>query len=464
MSTTSLERNPPPDDAVAVPEEVVNDSVGLPQEANAGRLYPVVWRWHFYAGLLIAPILWIITITGAIYVFRTELTAWRDHSLQIVSPMSERMSYDALYEIAARRASPHEIEAIVVQSDPARSVRFVAHAAEGGDRNPEQRHQSIYINPYTGGVLGTPVAEEDFFATVLELHRSLMLGSTGRVLSELATCWALILLGTGVFLWWPRGKKNVAVWVPRVRGNFYAVLRDWHAVSGIYLVPITALIAVTGLFFTLVMGTAFNTTVQKLGHWPPEWFGSSDSVPLVPNAVPASLDQIVATALKYDRPDDVVSIRLADSPNVAHKAWLMRDEDKNSLRMVDIDRYTAEPLMVVDATEVPFLYRVRLWAVSIHMGQIFGTPTKILALVSTLGLFGLSVTGIWMWWRRRPTGRTGFLRRPPTRSLPAWGWVIVILTGILLPVAGASIILIGLCDLLIYRRQSRRPVAATPSH
>ena len=43
--------------------------------ATTGRLYAVVWRWHFYAGLITAPIMLIVVVTGALYVFRTELTA-----------------------------------------------------------------------------------------------------------------------------------------------------------------------------------------------------------------------------------------------------------------------------------------------------------------------------------------------------------------------------------------------------
>jgi uncharacterized iron-regulated membrane protein len=105
------------------------------------------------------------------------------------------------------------------------------------------------------------------------------------------------------------------------------------------------------------------------------------------------------------------------------------------------------PSLVSDKADVPFLYRVRLWSVSIHMGKIFGMPTKILALVASLGLLGLSATGVWMWWKRRPGGRSGFPRRPPAGSVPRWGWGLVVASGILMPVAGASMILIGLLDL-----------------
>jgi uncharacterized iron-regulated membrane protein len=246
---------------------------------NPGRLYTAIWRWHFYAGLITSPILWVVTITGALYVFRTELVDWRDRTWQVVKPGPQRLGYDALREIAAKEAGAGELDAIVVRAEPDRSVRFVAHVH--GDEGPEaeEKHRDIYLDPYTGRVLGSRFQEDDFFAIVLELHRSLMLGTKGRILSELATCWGLLLLATGTYLWWPRGKKNVGVWAPKLRGKPYAVLRDWHAVVGAYLLPAMALIAFTGLFFTVVWGTGFNTTVQKAGHWPKEWFVPPESAP-----------------------------------------------------------------------------------------------------------------------------------------------------------------------------------------
>lgn len=125
----------------------------------------------------------------------------------------------------------------------------------------------------------------------------------------------------------------------------------------------------------------------------------------------------------------------------------MQDENKNSYKMVAVDQYTGEMIQSMDSTEVPPLYKVRLLAVSIHMGQIFGLPTKILALLTSLGLMAMVVTGIWMWWHRRPSGRTGFPRRPPAKSIPTWGWGVIVLCGLAFPVAGASMLVIGLADL-----------------
>ncbi|QDT49137.1 PepSY-associated TM helix [Symmachiella dynata] len=424
-----------------------NDAAASPKPAASGNLYANVWRWHFYAGLLTAPILWIVTITGALYVFRTELTELRDHDLLRVTPAEQRMSYEELKQVAVTAHGSSDLEALIVYPDNTRSIQFVGHHGEEGEHGPEE-HKLIHIDPYSGTLLGTQIAEHDFFHIVLELHRNLLLGTTGRFVTELTTCWGIILLATGVFLWWPRSKKNVGVWVPRVRGKLYAILRDWHAVTGIYVVPLLLIVTATGLFFSPLMGNAFNTTAKKAGHWPiKEWFIPPQSKPVAEGTPVATLDEIVPTFLAQSRPNDAVRIRFAESPEHAHRAFLIQDEDKNSYRSVDVDQYTGELLKVVDGSDLKFLYRVRLWAVSIHMGQIFGTPTKILALIAAVVMLALSISGLWMWWMRKPSGLTGFPRRP-ARSLPNWGWGIVVLCALVLPVAGISIILVGIFDQL----------------
>jgi len=421
---------------------------------DSARLYAVVWRWHFYAGLITAPILWAVTLTGVLYVFQTELASWRDRPLLQVEPRATRLSYDALRTVAAEALGSEEIEAIRVHPEADRSVMFLAE--KEGTTPEEHRHHRCFIDPYTGKVLGTRIAEDDIFAIVLELHRSLLMGSTGRILTELATSWALILFATGIYLWWPRGKKNVGVWAPRWQGKPYAVLRDWHSVIGAYLVPLMGLVAFTGLFFTLVWGTGFNTTTQKLGHWPAVWFTTPTVTPPTPEARPLPLDTLVPIFLAKSRPGDSVQIGLAEGPTKAFRSFMMSDEDKNTLRTVSVDPYSGKVLSVADPKDLRLLYRIRLWAVSIHMGKIFGLTTKLLALLASLVLLGLSFTGVWMWWIRRPKGRTGIPRRPPAQSLPRWGWLVLLVAGITMPVAGISMVLIILIDqfMLFVRRRA----------
>lgn len=423
--------------------------------AGDSRLYRVVWRWHFYAGLLTVPVLCTLALTGVILTFETEIVEWRDRELLFVTPQSERLGYDALRTAVADARGYNDFESIVVYPDPTRSVQFVGHVHAADDHDHEHEHpehEQIFVDPYSGEILGIQGEGDAFFRTMLDLHRNLMAGTTGRLIAELTTGWTVILLATGLYLWWPRGKSNVGVWVPRVRGKVYAVLRDWHSVSGAWLFPVMFLVVGTGLFFSPVQGTIFNSSVKAAGHWPiQEWFSPPQYQMPTNGASAAPLDVVVPAFLSQARPDDAVRITFATQPDHAHRAWLIRDQDKNSFRQVDVDQYTGEVLKVVGGADLKLGYRIRLWAVSIHMGQIFGMPTKILAFIASLLVFGLSFTGVWMWWRRRPKGRTGFPARPKPGSVPKWGWAVVVATGVVMPVAGVSFLLLAVGDTIVAR-------------
>jgi uncharacterized iron-regulated membrane protein len=79
---------------------------------------------------------------------------------------------------------------------------------------------------------------------------------------------------------------------------------------------------------------------------------------------------------------------------------------------------------------------------------VHGPATKILWLISCLVLAGLPVTGLWMWLKRRPAGRTGFPRRPD-RPLPRGLVALVVMFGIAMPVVGASMMLIVLGERVV---------------
>ena len=67
-----------------------------------------------------------------------------------------------------------------------------------------------------------------------------------------------------------------------------------------------------------------------------------------------------------------------------------------------------------------------------------GTPTQVIWLLGCLGLMLLPVTGVWMWWQRRPPGQTGFPGRAPA-SVPRWLTRLIMVLGILPPMFGLSV-------------------------
>jgi uncharacterized iron-regulated membrane protein len=430
------------------------DSASSPEAAGAAkpRLYRVVWRWHFFAGLIVSPILLAASITGALYVFQAELSGWLYQDLYFVEPTGERLSYDEQRKSALQLVEGKEIEYITVHADPRRSTVFTADAYDGGDANPGQTHRSVFVNPYTGAVLGMQIQDEEFFHNVLELHRTLFAGVPGRIVVELATSWGLVLLITGVFLWWPRNRNRVyGVWLARLKGKPYVVLRDLHAVVGVYVVPFAAIILATGLFMSQVWGTGYTLASMQMGQSLGDFLARGESKVVSEGASPASLDRSISAVLARSRRDDVMSFLPAAEPKQAHKAYLMARADVNTVRGYDIDQYTGEVVAATETSELKPMLRMLALAESLHQGLTFGMTSKILAFLTCLALIGMVVTGVWMWWNRRPKGQTGFPVRPKQGSAPAWVWGLTVLLGVLLPTVGASILLILAGDWLFQR-------------
>jgi len=422
--------------------------------AASGSLYRVVWRWHFYAGVLVAPVLLVVAVTGALYVFRAEIEDYLHARLRFVAPGPHRLKAQALVD-AARAAHPGQTPAgLELPADPRRSaaVRFGGPRREGG--------VTAYVDPYRGRVLGSagdgvtdgPAA---FFDAVLLIHRQLFIGTTGRVVVELTVGWTVVLLITGLYLWWPkRPAQTLGVWRPRWRAKPYTVLRDLHSVFGFYLLAPAFVIVVTGLFYSLVWGEAFYLAT----HGATGGAASKSVAPRAEKAAPEdapegptlSLDRVEELA-RARYPDRNLSIALADKPGRGVEVRAGNDFNNSYGPYVsaqfEIDRVDGTVRSHKTLAEDD-RYWWHGWVYPLHVGSVWGPATKVVWLLACLVLAALPVTGLWMWLVRRPSGRTGFPRRPE-RPLPLGLLASIVALGMLLPVVGASMILIVTGEYLV---------------
>jgi hypothetical protein len=63
----------PTEEPKAARPDVGKKSAPRSRPAAKESLYRIIWRWHFYAGVLIAPVLPVVAVTGALYIFRQEI-------------------------------------------------------------------------------------------------------------------------------------------------------------------------------------------------------------------------------------------------------------------------------------------------------------------------------------------------------------------------------------------------------
>ncbi len=438
MTSTSLERTTArdgPGAGKAPPADARKSAAG-------SWLYRIVWRWHFYAGMIVAPALIVVAATGALYIFKDELEGVLHPGVTYVEPAGECVSYER--QLAAARAavpSNYRIGLMQVFMDPKRATAL----AMAGDK-----FQFGYVDPYRGRYLGS-IVQGGFFDVVLKLHRQLFLGTTGRIVVELTTCWSIVLAGTGIYLWWPHRANEVwGVWLPRLRRKPYVVLRDLHSVGGIYVAVVAIVIALTGLIYTSFWGTAFQYASQKTGAY--DMF----SKPMLSKSPPAAkdlpIDRIVEIA-QQRMPGNNLTVWFPRAPNAVYLVTANNERGPQVNEMLFIDRASGEILDDRSGRQLKPMYLLGTWNYPLHVGTIWGMPSKILWLVTCIILMTSPVTGLWMWWERRPTGRLGLPRRIDARR-PRWLVATITATGILLPTVGLSVVVVLVIELL--RSQLRR--------
>lgn len=233
--------------------------------------YRTLWRWHFYAALFVMPLLIVLAVTGTLYCFQPQIEPLLYPQRLLVEPqMKPRLSEESLLASAAAAmpagATPSSAR---VTDDPARSAEFVF-------RLPNGERESVYVNPYTGVVLGTLSVERRFMQIDRMLHRKLLLGKPGELLMELAACWTLVMIGTGIALWWPRETARVhELFWPKLALRGRPLWKSIHAVLGLWLAVGAIAFIVTGLPWTGSWGKHFKSlaTTAKLGAPPGAWGG-----------------------------------------------------------------------------------------------------------------------------------------------------------------------------------------------
>jgi uncharacterized iron-regulated membrane protein len=132
---------------------------------------------------------------------------------------------------------------------------------------------------------------------------------------------------------------------------------------------------------------------------------------------------------------------------------IFADDPRNDATL-HIDQYSGEVLADVRWQDYSPVAKTVETGVMLHMGKMYGWPHQLVMLIICLMVLASSVSGLWIWWSRRPKGR---LAAPPLPAkLPPMGGAIAVLVllGICFPLVGASMLVIWLLDCLFFSRRT----------
>ncbi|WFR99166.1 PepSY-associated TM helix domain-containing protein [Rhizobium tumorigenes] len=429
-------------------------------------LYRAIWRWHFFAGLLVIPFMLNLAITGSLYLFKDEIADTFYAHRHIVSDLGPIQS-------------PQQIVDVAVGSIPGAKVtnyREAASATRSAEVTVAKEGVStiVYVNPHNGAVLGKVNSKEEFGWVVKRIHSLEYFGEWTNRIIEIVAGFALVLFVTGIYLWWPR-QQTGGVLTVRGTPSRRVFWRDLHAVTGAIAGIVIFFLAFSGLPWSGYWGANVNAwlTAHDLGAPAALW----DNVPVstkvtqdvvaragwvVENAPVPLSDIAAAQAVKpigLDKAVDIMHglgmVRGADlaipstDTGVYTASHYFGDLGKE--RTVHIDQYSGKPLVDLSYDQYPALGRAIEWGINLHQGQQWGLFNQLVMLATCIAIVLSCVTGVAMWWKRRPAGRLGVPPMPQEKSVYLGLWLIAIVFGVLFPLTGLAIVAMVVIDQVVIR-------------
>ncbi|MGE3509381.1 MAG: PepSY-associated TM helix domain-containing protein [Vicinamibacterales bacterium] len=210
-------------------------------------LYAAVWRWHFYAGLYVAPFLLLLASTGLVMLAEAPIERGQFAPLLINADRGEPTPHQARLD-AVTAALPG---ATVVRYQPGRTASETTRVTVtvGG------RPHTAFVEANTARVKGVVDDGRRVRVVAEQLHGTLLLGAWGDRLIEIAASLGTMLIVSSVYLWWPRGIALRRAFTVS-GGTRRIAFRDVHRVTGAILAPVLAFYLVSGLAWTGVWVSA----------------------------------------------------------------------------------------------------------------------------------------------------------------------------------------------------------------
>lgn len=393
--------------------------------------YRAMWRWHFYAGLIVLPVLALMAVTGALYLYKPEIEA-RLYPTRLDGPVGELLPPSRLIAAVGDRGT---VMQILHPADPQASWQVVTREADA----PPVTH---FVDPRTGQVLGD-MRGGGVMKTIKDLHSLALTGPVGNRVVEVVAGWAILLCVTGLYLRWPRPGQPALRVRGRVQGRRF--WRDLHGTLGFLSAGVILFLAVTGMPWTEIWGGGLRAVVAA-NQWGRPKMAAIPLDPPARDALPWTLrDATPGTGRPGDIGVDTVAriaarrglgagyqIILPATPGAPYliASAVIRAQDA---RAILIDAASGAVQQDMDWRMFGPGAKSVEWGIATHQGQQYGEPNRLLMLAGCVCLLALCLTAPVLWWKRR-------FATPPTANVSARRTVaaLMILIGVLFPLTGLS--------------------------
>ena len=228
-----------------------------------------IWRWHFYAGLFCIPFVLLLSTTGLVYLFKPQIDDLIDWRYEHLAAPAHPAAPAAEARAALRAVPGSSLLAYELPRTDRSAARVIV--LRGGEA------LRVYVDPGDLTIRKTVPEEWRFERIIFNLHGQLLLGNRGSLVVELVASWAIVMILTGLCLWWPRpspGRSGAAgLLYPRLRAGGRIVWRDLHAVSGFWASMLVLFLLVSGLPWSYGWGSYLQAMRSAAGATAilPDW-------------------------------------------------------------------------------------------------------------------------------------------------------------------------------------------------
>lgn len=386
-----------------------------PVDGGLSVFRKVLFWLHLGGGLTAGSVVLVMALTGMTLAFEPQILEAVERGIrQIKVPEGDvpQLSLDELAAKASGTLGGAEPSGVTVYSGSHRSV-VISFGKKGG---------AVYVNPYTGEILGGESRTHKLLHQLEDIHRRLAWKEKGEAVTGAANALMLFLVISGLYLWWPKSwhwnsLKAVTVFNPRLRGK----PRDWnrHNVFGFWCLPMLLVTTLTGLIMSYSWANALF--FRLAGSEPPAQkqeapAGESERSReiLRPPSGNIRLESLFSKAAEKSSSWEAISFRLPQKAGAPVTVLIM--EKAPAWYPKARSQLTLDPATGAEVKWEPYTAHSpgrigRTWVRYLHTGEALGLPGQVLALIGSGGAVMLIWTGFAMsgvrFWRRGSPGTSG---------------------------------------------------------
>ncbi|KQQ93665.1 PepSY domain-containing protein [Massilia sp. Leaf139] len=440
----------------------MNDSLSTERalSALAARRRSLYLRVHCWAALIATPFLLLATLTGLLYVFVPQIEARLYEGLDRVAPRGVMLPLDRSVA-AAQGAVPHGLalrsvlppfapgDSVKVLFEPARGHEAAGHHHGAPPASAQAaRPLTVFVDPYSGRVLGVQNTGERFSDWSKSLHSRLLQGDGWRWMIELGASWLLVMLLTGVYLWWPQPGGSG---LPRAGKTGRAAWRQWHAFAGVALGLLSLVMVVTGITWSQYAGEQVRRLRDAAGQASPRAPSHLHSRP-APGTRQLDWEGAWAHARGIAPP---IAMSLSP-PRGADGVWRAAGADRTQpTRRFDLafDAYDGRVLYRAGWEDQTAFGKATAVGIPFHRGE-FGLWNQALLFLFGLGVLFSLVSGWVMFYKRKRSGRLGLPALLPgaLRAASPLAWLGALALCALMPLLAVSAAVVLMLEWLVLQR------------